>query len=762
MTDIVGAMPVREGRSVAEARPRDALGPLAILFFMSGFPALIYQLIWQRALFRIFGVNIESVTIIVTAFMIGLGLGSLAGGFLSTRRWLKLLPLLAVIEGLTGLFGFASLAIFDRIGMMTFGVPLPVMALVTFALVLVPTLLMGATLPVLVGHLARISGNMGRSVGYLYYVNTLGAGAACLVGAVLIFPFFGMQTAIYCAVATNLLVAARALTVHWRGGNRGKLVEMLDPAASAADVVARQAAPALSFPVVLGLAALGGFASLSYEIFFFRVQSFATGSSASAFAVTLGAFLVGIASGARDAGRLAGSDAGVPTRPVVIRLAVACGAGLLYLPFLDATAGLPAISAALSLLLVYLVARSWGMVFPTLAHLGVRPDGQAGVKVAWLYLANIFGAATGSVLTGFVLMDKLTLVEIGEVLFIISLAATLLLVFALPAVRQRRGLSTLLACAMAAGAFAMPQLAPLLLERLQFKNDPAGDVPFVRVIENRSGIIAVDSKGDVWGHGMYDGRFNTDLTEDVNGIRRPYALSLFHPAPRKVLMIGLASGSWARVLASNPEVEHLTIVEINPAYRDLVADAPQVKSVIGDPKVDIIVDDGRRWLLAHPEARFDAVVSNTTWYYRANVTNLLSREFLQLVDAHLRPGGIFFWNTTDSARAQKTAYLGFPNALRFDNNMVASEAPIALDFARWRANLLVYRIDGRPVLDLSRGQDRATLDQLMHLEGTMTAAGGSPGQGLESCSSILARTSDATPISDDNMGSEWRHPLGFD
>jgi spermidine synthase len=761
MTDIVGTTPIGEGRAVAEARPRDALGPLAILFFMSGFPALIYQLIWQRALFRIFGVNIESVTIIVTAFMIGLGLGSLAGGFLSTRPRLKLLPLLAAIEGLTGLFGFVSLAIFDRVGMATLGLALPIMALVTLALVLVPTLLMGATLPVLVGHLARLSGNTGRSVGYLYYVNTLGAGAACLVGATLVFPFFGMQASIYFAVALNILVASGALAIHWRGGGHSAFAEMFDPVASAAEVAARDDPPALSLPVVLGLAALGGFASLSYEIFFFRVQSFATGSSASAFAETLGAFLIGIASGARDAGRLAGTAGGVPTRIVVARLMVSCGAGLLYLPLLDATASLPTMSAALSLLLVYVIARSWGMVFPTLAHLGVRPDGRAGVKVAWLYLANIFGSATGSILTGFVLMDELTLVEIGEVLVIVSLGATLLLTFALPAARQRQGVAASAFLLAAAGVFALPQLTPNLLERLQFKNDPAANVPFARIIENRSGIIAVDSKGGVWGHGMYDGRINTDLTDDVNGIRRPYALSLFHPAPRQVLMIGLASGSWARVLASNPDVEHLTVVEINPAYRDIVGDAPQVQSVLGDPKVEIIVDDGRRWLLAHPEAQFDAVVSNTTWYYRANITNLLSSEFLRLVAAHLRPGGIFFWNTTDSARAQKTACLGFAHALRFDNAMVASEAPIALDFSRWRASLLGYRIDGHRVLDLARGKDVAMLDRLMSLEGSEAAAGGA-GQGLESCSSILARTSGLMPISDDNMGSEWRHPLGFD
>ena len=73
-------------------------------------------------------------------------------------------------------------------------------------------------------------------------------------------------------------------------------------------------------------------------------------------------------------------------------------------------------------------------------------------------------------------------------------------------------------------------------------------------MENRSGIITVSKSGIVYGHGMYDGRFNTDLMHDTNGIVRPYALSLFHPAPRNVLMIGLSTGSWAQVIASNPDV----------------------------------------------------------------------------------------------------------------------------------------------------------------------------------------------------------------
>src|ERR1700732_1381901 len=87
---------------------------LCVLFFFSGFPALIYQLTWQRELFRIFGVNSESVTVVVTAFMLGLGLGSLAGGWLSRRRGISLLPLLAAIEIITAGFGIVSLGVFEK------------------------------------------------------------------------------------------------------------------------------------------------------------------------------------------------------------------------------------------------------------------------------------------------------------------------------------------------------------------------------------------------------------------------------------------------------------------------------------------------------------------------------------------------------------------------------------------------------------------------------------------------------------------------
>jgi spermidine synthase len=259
---------------------------------------------------------------------------------------------------------------------------------------------------------------------------------------------------------------------------------------------------------------------------------------------------------------------------------------------------------------------------------------------------------------------------------------------------------------------------------------------------------------------MYDGYFNTDLRHDSNGIVRPYALSLFHAAPRDVLMIGLSSGSWAQVIANDPQVATLTVVEINPGYLPLIAQEPGVASILSNPKVSIAIDDGRRWLHAHPERHFDAVVSNTTWYFRANTVNLLSVEFLDLVKSQLKPGGILFYNTTDSPRAQRTGCLAFANGARFLNHLVLSQTPIEWDFERWRRTLAAYKIDGRAVLDTSRSDDRALLDQFMSHHNDVES--GTEKTPIEPCSSILARTAGQQTMTDDNMGSEWRHPLGLE
>src|SRR5665213_501367 len=716
---------------------------LCALFFCSGFPALIYQLTWQRELFRIFGVNSESVTIVVTAFMLGLGLGSLAGGWLSKRPGIALLPLLAAIEIATAAFGIVSLAVFEKVGALTVDWPLAAMAALNLALVIVPTLLMGATLPILVSHLVRRSGQVGGAVGLLYYVNTLGAGAACLVCAIVLFPFFGMHSAIYTAAAMNLAVAVGALAAYAFHRDEARPVVT-------ATSTGKVGAVLLDMRWTLLLAALGGFISLSYEIFLFRTVSYASGSSATAFAVTLACFLVGIAGGSRHAGKMCEefrpADA---MRKAADELVLANLTGLLFLPLMTQGAWLGRGVAGLAMIMVYLIARRWGSLLPYLAQFGVPSDDRAGMRVSLLYFSNIVGSAAGAIITGFVLTDYLSLVQIALALGLAGTVCALILIAGLHAERaewQRRAAWAV--GVLLIGVIVVPLMSGRVLENLFVKGK--ADHAFAKIVENHSGIITVDTDGTVFGNGMYDGRFNTELRDDRNGVIRPFALSLFHGAPCDVLMIGLSSGSWAQVLASNPAVNSLTVVEINQGYLSLIAGEPEVASILHNPKVTIITDDGRRWLSEHPERRFDAIVSNTTWNFRANVTNLLSTEFLGLVRQHLNPRGIAFYNTTDSPRVQRTACLAFPYGARFTNHMVVSDSAIDWNFSRWRHTLESYVIDGQRQFDPQNADDRAFLD-------SVTSVDQGSGRRIEGCPEVLARTAGMTPVTDDNMGTEWRH-----
>lgn len=187
---------------------------ISIVFFVSGFAALLYQVVWQRALFAIFGINIESVTVVVTAFMLGLGLGSLAGGAISKDPKRPALLLFAAAEGGIGLFGAFSMSLFAKVGAATLALPAVATAVVTFLLVLVPTLLMGATLPLLVAHTVRVSHNVGKSVGLLYFVNTLGSAAASFAAAIVLLAHLGQRGTVRFAAVCNG-IASVAVFLLW-------------------------------------------------------------------------------------------------------------------------------------------------------------------------------------------------------------------------------------------------------------------------------------------------------------------------------------------------------------------------------------------------------------------------------------------------------------------------------------------------------------------------------------------------------------------
>jgi len=208
------------------------------------------------------------------------------------------------------------------------------------------------------------------------------------------------------------------------------------------------------------------------------------------------------------------------------------------------------------------------------------------------------------------------------------------------------------------------------------------------------------------------------------------------------------------VIANNPAVDRLTIVEINPGYLPIIQRTPQVASLLQNPKVRIEVDDGRRWLVRNPDRKFDAIVMNTSYHWRSNASNILSTDFLQLVHEHLNPGGVHFYNTTESDEVLATGLRVFPYGMRLANFLVVSDAPLQLDPQRWFEVLARYTIDGRPVFDRYQEQDRRRLAEVLQMVTTMDRQ--VPGFfTLESASHIRARTQHVRIITDDNMGTEW-------
>lgn len=204
----------------AEAGPTKrtiAEGWLYPVFFLSGFAALLYQVIWQRTLLTIYGTNVESVAIVVTAFLLGLGLGSLGGGAVSKIPGCSPLFLFCLAELIIGCFGLVSLSLFHWIGRFTLHLSGLGTSATTLLLVLCPTLFMGGTLPLLTAHAVKGNRNVGRSVALLYFINTLGSALASLLAALFLLRMLGLQGTTWVAAGLNLLAAG--LSAFFLGGN---------------------------------------------------------------------------------------------------------------------------------------------------------------------------------------------------------------------------------------------------------------------------------------------------------------------------------------------------------------------------------------------------------------------------------------------------------------------------------------------------------------------------------------------------------------
>ena len=200
---------VAQSRVAADSHRR-VIALAGALFFLSGFAALLYQVAWQRELFGWYGVDLDSVSAIVSVFMLGLGVGAMAGGWLADRFARRRILVFSLIELTIGVFGFFSLGIIDAVGALLAADSLPRLVVLTFAVFIVPTCAMGATLPVLVTELVDITDNVGFSTGTLYFINTLGAAAGALAGGLVLLSLDGLDGAVAIAALLNLAISAVA------------------------------------------------------------------------------------------------------------------------------------------------------------------------------------------------------------------------------------------------------------------------------------------------------------------------------------------------------------------------------------------------------------------------------------------------------------------------------------------------------------------------------------------------------------------------
>jgi len=436
----------------------------------------------------------------------------------------------------------------------------------------------------------------------------------------------------------------------------------------------------INFPALLSFAC--GFISLSLEILWVRLYGFSLMSTPAAFGFVLMAFLVGVALGAKQGGKLCKGDIpdAVLWQKSILALLVSSVFTLVLPIFFAWEHSQWWRNPLFDFVLIALVSGTLAYVFPLAHHLGAsgQKTGQ-GQRFAWVYSANVMGAAIGPLVTGYILLNLLSLQQV----FMLFAATQLAVVFVfyhkakswpwrLPISGSFAGVVIVLLAVISNFS------AHELIQKVSSNGQAAHTI-----IENKYGIITLFAPDDlekyqagddaVFGGNVYDGRTNVSMQNNSNGLDRLLLLAALQPEPKRVLMVGLSIGSWLALVEGFPNIEHIDVVEINAGYLEAAQAYQAQANALKNPKVNIVIDDARRWLTRHPDQQYDLIIMNTTWHWRANSSFLLSAEFLQIIKNHMNPGAVMTFNTTGSADAFYTASTVFEHAYRYSNFVYAAQ-----------------------------------------------------------------------------------------
>ncbi|MGQ0734859.1 MAG: fused MFS/spermidine synthase [Acidobacteriota bacterium] len=680
------------------------LGLLLVLFFCSGACGLIYQVLWLRLLALIFGVTVYAASTVLAAFMAGLALGSAVAGRVLSRaqRPLQAFGLAEVGIGLSALATPVALdaaaALYQRLHQVSpdsFALLTAARLVTGFVVLLVPTMLMGVTLPVLSASRLVGRSHFGSRVSALYAVNTAGAVTGAAVAGFYLIGAIGMSRSFLIAASMNIAVGLVAVWLDRREDALAGQPAAPEPSAPEASAVVH---PAPALRAVAAVVLISGLVALALEVLWFRMLVQYLAATTYAFTTMLATVLAGIAIGGALGARLLRTSRDWLAWLAVTQLgtAIAVLGSAIFLGWSYAAGWRTGSDLQASAAAILPVTILMGLSFPMALRLAAAPGptdtpSRIARRVGRLYSLNVLGAIAGALMGGFLVLPLLGTRRALVVMAAAYGASGLLLVWHHRRRQLLFGLAAVTAVVFGFMAVRVPDPFQAAYTR-RYGQD-------MREFWRDEGVqTAVSVHASLFRRSLYlDGLHQANDTPEMVQLHRTIGQlpMVLHPSPATALVIGLGGGATSGAVSQNPDTS-VQIVELSDGVRRAAAFFAHVNyDVLNQPNVRLRVDDGRNFLLLSGET-FDVITADIIQPVHAGAGNLYSREYFTLVRNALNPNGLVLqWighrPPTQYRLIMRTFLDVFPHAtLWLDGNlMVGSLTPLRLDeaaFERKRRN----------------------------------------------------------------------------
>ncbi|HEX4273724.1 MAG TPA: fused MFS/spermidine synthase [Bryobacteraceae bacterium] len=636
---------------------------------------MIYEVVWLQLLQLVIGSSAASLAVLLGTFMGGMCLGSIAlPRMISARN--HPLRVYALLELGTGVFGLAvlfGLPLVEHLYTATIGHGMPGILLRSVAsgiCLLPPTLMMGATLPAI----SRWIETTPKAVswwGFFYGGNIAGGVCGCLLAGFYLLRVHDMATASYVAVTINAVVGVAGLALAQR-------VEYKAPPAE--EETAGRSPDA--WPVYIAIA-LSGLCALGAEVIWTRTLSLMLGPTVYTFSIILGVFLTGLGLGSSGGAAIARDNAKPRMMLALCQglqvLAIAFAAFVLadFLPYWRGNVDLPVNpwhgflnDLARCAIPILPAAILWGASFPLALASVASGKRDPGRLVGEVYGANTIGAIFGSIGFSLLMIPRLGTQHSEQVLVALSMLAALMVLK--PSVKVAGAvLATVLV------TWSVPAVPWQLIAFGRRLATTTGTWVPQYVGEGMNSSIAYTKYDNVTTYFHVAGK--TEASAEPQDMRLQRLLghlpALLHSKPRSVLVVGCGAGVTAGSFVVHPEVEHITICEIEPLIPPASAKyfAHENHNVMHDPRTRIVYDDARHYILTSTE-KFDIITSDPIHPWVKGIAPLYSTEYFELVKKHLNPGGFvtqwvpLYESNIETVQSEvATFFEAFPNGTVWGN-----------------------------------------------------------------------------------------------